>query len=187
MSLYTCQSHNNVTTHLLITGKHHCILFTIALPLQGCSIATVLAVPPHAVLTNCVLRPVNHYCYIKVTVQTSAKLVTCSMGTFSSSSMACFRVLSTPSIRFWNASGTCMTTTHGIGGRFVTLFPLHWRLHSQLQWDTTLISSWHLHNKPRPEAGLSPYFHHTAYFTTLYCHTNILPNTGYQYTTTKSG
>ena len=100
MSLYTCQSHNNVTTHLLITGKHHCILFTIALPLQGCSIATVLAVPPHAVLTNCVLRPVNHYCYIKVTVQTSAKLVTCSMGTFSSSSMACFSVLSTPSIRF---------------------------------------------------------------------------------------
>ncbi len=37
---------------------------------------------------------------------TSSKLVTVSIGIFSSSSIACFMVFSTSSIRYWKASGT---------------------------------------------------------------------------------
>lgn len=41
-----------------------------------------------------------------MSAHTSSKFVTSSIGIFSSTSIACFIVLSTLSIRFWNASGT---------------------------------------------------------------------------------
>lgn len=43
-----------------------------------------------------------------MSAHTSSKFVTSSIGIFSSTSIACFIVLSTLSIRFWNASGTYM-------------------------------------------------------------------------------